>query len=62
MCHAPLPAPAVDIRRAKRQKQEQQATYTPLPEYIPFRPSKAMAFDLFPHTAHVEAVVLFERD
>lgn len=55
----------VDTRRGKRQKQEQQqqqTTYTPLPEYIPFRPTKALAFDLFPHTAHVEAVVLFERD
>lgn len=52
---------AVDPRRAKRQKQDQKP-YTPLPKYTPFRPTKAMAFDLFPHTPHTEAVVLFERE
>ncbi len=29
--------------------------------YTPFRPVKAVAVDLFPHTAHVEAVMLLER-
>jgi tRNA (uracil-5-)-methyltransferase len=28
----------------------------------PFRPVRAMALDLFPHTKHVEAVLLLERD
>jgi tRNA (uracil-5-)-methyltransferase len=28
---------------------------------VPFRPVRAMAFDLFPHTKHVEAVLLLER-
>ena len=27
----------------------------------PFRPVKAMAVDMFPHTNHCEVVVLFER-
>lgn len=52
---------AVDPRRHKRQKQEVKEV-KPLPKFDPFRPTKAMAFDLFPHTAHVEAVMLFERD
>jgi hypothetical protein len=30
--------------------------------YIPFRPVQAMAVDLFPHTRHVEGVVLLERE
>ncbi|GLI67852.1 hypothetical protein VaNZ11_012143 [Volvox africanus] len=30
-------------------------------DYNPFRPVKALAVDLFPHTAHVEAVMLLER-
>ncbi|GIL90901.1 hypothetical protein Vretimale_17130 [Volvox reticuliferus] len=30
-------------------------------DYSPFRPVKALAVDLFPHTAHVEAVMLLER-
>ncbi len=29
--------------------------------YAPFRPVKALAVDLFPHTSHVEAVMLLER-
>ncbi|EFJ48436.1 hypothetical protein VOLCADRAFT_33590, partial [Volvox carteri f. nagariensis] len=29
--------------------------------YTPFRPVKALAVDLFPHTSHVEAVMLLER-
>lgn len=29
--------------------------------WTPFRPVKAMAVDLFPHTQHVECVVLLER-
>ncbi|GLC36836.1 hypothetical protein PLESTB_000777400 [Pleodorina starrii] len=29
--------------------------------FTPFRPVKALAVDLFPHTAHVEAVMLLER-
>jgi hypothetical protein len=33
-----------------------------MPRYEPFRPTAALAFDLFPHTAHVETVVLYERD
>jgi hypothetical protein len=33
----------------------------PLPEYQPFQPVKAIACDLFPHTSHVESVVLLER-
>jgi hypothetical protein len=28
----------------------------------PFRPVKALAFDLFPHTPHVESVMLLERE
>ena len=28
---------------------------------IPFRPVKATAVDMFPHTAHIEMVVAFER-
>lgn len=28
----------------------------------PFTPKKAVAVDLFPHTNHMELVVLFERD
>ncbi|GIL57709.1 hypothetical protein Vafri_12872 [Volvox africanus] len=30
-------------------------------DYTPFRPVTALAVDLFPHTAHVEAVMLLER-
>lgn len=29
--------------------------------WVPFRPVKATALDLFPHTAHVETVMLLER-
>lgn len=28
----------------------------------PFRPIKAVAVDLFPHSPHTELVMLFERD
>ncbi|XP_038059198.1 tRNA (uracil-5-)-methyltransferase homolog A-like [Patiria miniata] len=28
---------------------------------IPFRPTKAVAVDLFPHTKHCELVILFDR-
>lgn len=65
----PCMYPAVDPRRAnKRQKQQQQQPpeppqeVPPLPPYEPLRPTRVMSFDLFPHTAHVEMVVLFERD
>lgn len=30
--------------------------------WVPFRPVKALAVDLFPHTKHCEAVLLLERD
>jgi hypothetical protein len=30
--------------------------------YVPFCPVRAMAVDLFPHTRHVESVVLLQRD
>ena len=34
----------------------------PAPDALPpFRPVKAMAVDLFPHSKHCEAVMLFER-
>ncbi len=29
---------------------------------VPFRPVKAIPFDLFPHTPHTELAVLFVRD
>jgi hypothetical protein len=29
--------------------------------YIPFRPTQVACFDLFPHTKHVEVVMLLER-
>jgi tRNA (uracil-5-)-methyltransferase len=35
---------------------------SPLLAPRPFRPVKAMAVDLFPHTNHCEAVMLFERE
>jgi tRNA (uracil-5-)-methyltransferase len=28
---------------------------------LPFRPVKAIAVDLFPHTDHTELIVLFQR-
>ncbi|KAK3263439.1 hypothetical protein CYMTET_27754, partial [Cymbomonas tetramitiformis] len=34
---------------------------TPIDKIPAFRPVKAVAVDLFPHTAHCEAVMLFER-
>ncbi|GFR50158.1 hypothetical protein Agub_g12323 [Astrephomene gubernaculifera] len=40
------------------QREEAQAPFVP---YTPFRPVKAVAVDLFPHTSHVEAVMLLER-
>lgn len=53
---------AVDPRRGAKRPRQEQKPYTPLPKYNPFRPTQAVAFDLFPHTAHTEVVVLFERD
>lgn len=48
--------------RGKWQRhQAAKAQLDPLPEYEPFQPVKAIACDLFPHTSHVESVVLLER-
>lgn len=33
----------------------------PPKHYVPFAPVKCLAVDLFPHTPHVECVVLLER-
>lgn len=30
--------------------------------YVPFKPVKSVAVDLFPHTTHVETIMLLERD
>jgi hypothetical protein len=53
--------------RWKRQAQQAQGRALskappPLPPYTPFTPTQVYAFDLFPHTHHVEAVMVFERD
>lgn len=29
---------------------------------VPFKPVKAIAVDMFPHTSHVELVMVFERN
>lgn len=42
----------------RRAPQAQQADA----DVVPFTPVKAVAVDLFPHTAHVETLVLLERN
>eukprot|EP00878_Enallax_costatus_P032764 GHUV01036030.1.p1 GENE.GHUV01036030.1~~GHUV01036030.1.p1 ORF type:complete len:112 (+),score=16.28 GHUV01036030.1:564-899(+) len=34
----------------------------PMEPYNPFKPTQVLAFDLFPHTKHVEIVMLLERE
>ena len=38
------------------------AKVEPPKHYVPFAPVTARAIDLFPHTAHVETIVCFERE
>jgi len=58
----PWAAMAESAQKQRRNPKSGPGSSEPLPVYKPFRPVKCLAVDLFPHTTHVETVMLLERE